>query len=60
MSTASVLDGGFVLFVLIPPAFPQTKMDVGMVLQFAKVFALSFFSNIRIFRNVLTLPLQHL
>ena len=37
LSDASVLDGGFVIYVLIPPAFPQAKMDVGMVLQFAKV-----------------------
>jgi hypothetical protein len=39
LSDASVLDGGFVIYVLIPPAFPQAKMDVGMVLQFAKVLS---------------------
>lgn len=36
-SAAAVVDGTFVLYVLIPPTASRSKADVGRVLQFAKV-----------------------
>ena len=46
-SLVSVVDGKFVTYVVIPPAAPRSKSDVGMVLQFAKVDNSTLYSDIR-------------
>jgi hypothetical protein len=48
LSGVSVVDGSFVSYVLIPPTAPRSRNDIGMALQFAKVYSptrLSFLTS---------------
>ena len=38
---ATVVDGGFVVYLVVPPVSTRSKSDVGSFLQFARVCLLS-------------------
>jgi len=40
---ATIVDGGFVVYVVVPPVSSRSKNDVGSFLQFARVYLSHYF-----------------